>query len=37
MSEYLLNKYKRTPGWLVAAPQGNVDPAQLKAAEVNTK
>ena len=33
LSEYLLNKYKRTPDWLVAAPQGNVDPAQLKAAE----
>jgi len=33
LSEYLLNKYKRTPEWLVNAPQGNVDPAKLKAAE----
>merc|ERR1719416_129732 len=33
ISEYLLDKYQKTPQALVAAPQGNVDPAELKAAE----
>lgn len=32
ISEYLLDKYKKTPQELVKAPQGDVDPAELAAA-----
>jgi hypothetical protein len=33
LSEYLLDKFQRTPEALVNAPQGQVDPAKLEAAE----
>lgn len=32
ISEYLLNRYEKTPAELVKSPQGDVDPAELKAA-----
>lgn len=33
ISEYLLDKYKKTPEALCTAPQGDVDPAELAAAQ----
>lgn len=33
LSEYLLDKYKKTPQELVDAPQGDLDPAELAKAE----
>jgi len=33
ISEYLLDKYKKTPEELVNAPQGDLDPAKLAAAQ----